>query len=78
MSRVSITVLVDQPHQGQISKVVAALQAAGMTVDHWMETIGVVTGSVDSSQMAAIAAVTGVAAVEPAQTYQLDPPPDVQ
>lgn len=74
MAEVKITVLVDAEHRECILDVADQLQATGMTVAHCMEHIGVISGSMEATQMAKLSQVTGVAAVEPEQTYQLNPP----
>jgi uncharacterized protein involved in propanediol utilization len=74
MSTIQVTVLVDDQHRDQILDVVEALQAAGMNVEHWMEQIGVITGSVDSTQVDNLSQIAGVAAVEQSHSYQLEPP----
>ncbi|WNZ22455.1 ketohydroxyglutarate aldolase [Leptolyngbya sp. NK1-12] len=74
MSDLEVTVLVDDQHRGQISEVVEALQAAGMRVAQCMQQIGVVAGTIESTQMDRLCQIEGVAAVEPSQSYQLEPP----
>lgn len=73
MPRVNISVTVDDAHQDQLMEVAAALQAAGMQVEHSLETIGVITGSCEASQIASLSQVAGVASLEPAQEVQLPP-----
>ena len=54
------------------------LRAAGMAVDQVLE-IGVVTGSVATSRVASLEALTGVAAVESDRSVSIAPPDaDVQ
>jgi hypothetical protein len=56
--------------------VAAALREAGLRLDAALPATGVITGAVeDQATIASIAAVAGVAAVEPARDVQL-PPPD--
>lgn len=74
MSNLQVTVLVDDQHRDRILEVVEALQTSGMTVERWMEQIGVITGSVDSTQVDRLSQVEGVAAVEQSHSYQLEPP----
>ncbi len=70
-----ITVSVDDDHVAQIDEVVCRLQAAGMQVEEVLRPVGVIIGSVDETHRTLLATVTGVAAVEPQQTFRL-PPPD--
>lgn len=58
-----------------IGAVVARLESAGLTVDHVLDAIGVITGSVAREDRAAIEGLDGVLAVEDDHTFQL-PPPD--
>jgi hypothetical protein len=55
--------------------VVTAAASAGLVVEEEMREAGVVAGSVESKQMAALREVAGVEAVERERTIQL-PPPD--
>ena len=73
MSRVNLSVTVDDAHQDQISEVAAALQAAGMQVEQTMETIGVITGSAETSQIGNLSRVAGVANIEQGHEVQLPP-----
>jgi hypothetical protein len=74
MSEVNLSVLVKDDYRERILEVVAALQADGMKVEQLMEQIGVIAGSIDSTKLAGIERIEGVAAVELAQRYQLEPP----
>ena len=73
MSRVNLSVTVDDAHQDQISEVAAALQAAGMQVEQTMETIGVITGTAETGQIGNLSRVAGVANVEQGHEVQLPP-----
>jgi hypothetical protein len=73
---VEVTVLIADDRVDAIDAVAAALQEAGLRLGQVMPTTGVVTGSVDDAAgMQALAAVDGVAAVEPVQEVFI-PPPD--
>lgn len=74
MSKVNVSVLLKDDYRERILEVVAALEADGMKVEQLMEQIGVITGSIDSTKLAEIEGIEGVAAVELAQRYQLEPP----
>ncbi len=73
MSRVNVSVTVDDAHQEQMMEVAVGLQAAGMQVEQTLETIGVITGSCESSQISSLSGVAGVANVERGQEVQLPP-----
>ena len=75
--RRDVTVTVADAQVGAIEDVVAELRAAGMEVDGVLAAVGAITGSIAESQLAAIAALPGVAAVEQQTSFQL-PPPDAE
>ncbi|MUG98304.1 ketohydroxyglutarate aldolase [Scytonema sp. UIC 10036] len=64
MSTVNIVVSVDDEHLHQILDAVTNLQAAGMSVENVMPEVGVISGSVDSTQLETLSQIEGVAAVE--------------
>ena len=70
MSNVNISVSVDDEYIEKILDVVADLQAAGMNVENIMPILGVITGSVESTQMDALYDVKGVDAVEVSRTFK--------
>jgi hypothetical protein len=54
------------------------MREAGMTIDAVLATVGVVTGAATPDQATAVAALSGVAAVEPdrtVHTWREDPKP---
>ncbi|WP_250123569.1 hypothetical protein [Chroococcidiopsis sp. CCMEE 29] len=59
-----VVVTVDDQHLPTIHSVAVALQSAGMQVDNVMPTVGIITGEVSQTKMAALESVPGVAAVE--------------
>ena len=71
-----VTILVADDHLDAIDDVAAALEVAGLRRDETLPAAGVITGSVaDAALIETLAAVPGVAAVEPAQEIFI-PPPD--
>lgn len=70
-----LTVTVAESHAAALEDVAAALRRAGMEVEQVLPTLGIITGSAEDEQLAAIAGVAGVAAVEEGRTFRL-PPPD--
>jgi hypothetical protein len=72
-----VTVTVSASHVGAIDALVAQLRQAGMDVEQVLGALGVITGSIDDAQLAAIEALPGVAAVEEQASFQL-PPPDAE
>jgi CheY-like chemotaxis protein len=73
---VEVTILVADDHIAAIDDVAAALRSAGLQLGQTLPETGVITGSVaDAAAMETLAAVPGVAAVEPVQEIFI-PPPD--
>lgn len=59
----------------RFADVVKRIEQAGLKVDQQLDTIGVITGSIDSDNIAKLDQVEGIAAVERNRGFQL-PPPD--
>jgi hypothetical protein len=77
--RRSVTVTVAGAQVGAIEELAGRLRQAGMDVAQVLGAVGIVTGSVDDSRLAAIEALPGVAAVEAQVSFQIPPPgADVQ
>ncbi|MEA5595439.1 ketohydroxyglutarate aldolase [Rivularia sp. UHCC 0363] len=70
MNTVNISVSVDDEYLDKILDVAANLQASGMNVENIMPIIGVITGSVESTQMDGLTQVEGVNAVEVSRTFR--------
>jgi hypothetical protein len=79
MSKIQVTISIDDAHLEQIDQVADQLKAAGLDVDQTMSTLGIVTGSVDSDKLSALSKVDGVDSVQKEKTINLPPPgSDVQ
>ncbi|MGK7873500.1 MAG: ketohydroxyglutarate aldolase [Xenococcaceae cyanobacterium] len=74
MSKVNLSVSVDDEHMERILEVAQGLQSAGMNVEQVMDKLGVITGSCDSEKVEALSQVKGALYVERQQEYQLAPP----
>lgn len=70
MKTVNICVSVDSQYLDKILEVVANLQATGMNVENIMPILGVITGSVESTQMDTVSQIEGVNAVEVSRTFK--------
>ena len=70
-----LTVTLADSHAAAAEEVAAALREAGLEVEQVLPALGVVTGLADDEQLAAIAALPGVASVEEETTFRI-PPPD--
>ena len=64
MSRVNVAVAVEDEAQGSIYEVAAACRALGLDHMATLTAVGVLTGSMESNQLARLLAVPGVLAVE--------------
>jgi hypothetical protein len=72
---VQIVVSVDSAHMPILAEVVAELESAGMVVDQTLPVLGTIAGRVPQARLDEVGHVEGVAAIEPARSFQL-PPPD--
>jgi hypothetical protein len=70
----NISISVQDTHLATIELVAQKLQAAGMNVEQVLNSIGIISGSIDSSLMSSLSQIEGVKIVEQEQTYQLAPP----
>ncbi|MEO5372925.1 MAG: ketohydroxyglutarate aldolase [Alphaproteobacteria bacterium] len=74
MSCVNVTVSINDDQLGHIDRVAAAAKACGLEIHQVLETLGIVSGSIDEASLDRLRAVQGVSAVEREQEYQLSPP----
>lgn len=73
MGRISVTV--DDSHLDVVQEVAEALRQNGMEVEQVLDAVGIITGSVPEGLEESLAAVDGVASVNPESPFEL-PPPD--
>lgn len=71
----NVVIVVNDEHRELLAQVVVDLQAAGLTVERVMESIGTIAGSVEMKDFSALSQVKGIAHVEPARECQILPPP---
>jgi hypothetical protein len=74
MSQMNISVSVKDAHLATIELVSQKLQAGGMNVSQVLQSIGIISGSIDSNLMNTLSRIEGVKQVERERTYQLAPP----
>ncbi len=74
MSQVNISVSVKDAHLATIELVAQKLRTGGMNVEQILHSIGVISGSIDSSLTNTLSQIEGVKSVEQERTYQLAPP----
>ncbi|ADG77927.1 Ketohydroxyglutarate aldolase OS=Tsukamurella paurometabola (strain ATCC 8368 / DSM / CCUG 35730/ CIP 100753 / JCM 10117 / KCTC 9821 / NBRC 16120 / NCIMB 702349 / NCTC 13040) OX=521096 GN=Tpau_1298 PE=4 SV=1 [Tsukamurella paurometabola] len=70
-----VTVTLSCAHDA-LDSTVEAVRATGLRVDQVLRNLGVVTGEVDPTKIAALREVDGVGAVEPAQGFTTPSPDD--
>jgi hypothetical protein len=73
--RVPVVVSVADDRLDRIPELLEALVAGGLVVDHVLDAVGVITGSIEPTAIEALAALPGVASVERQRTVRI-PPPD--
>lgn len=69
-----VNILVSEDYIDHFPEVVDAVQRAGLHVEVEMEEIGVVSGSVDHQDLAALRRVKGVYSIEAERAYHLPAP----
>lgn len=69
-----VVVSVTDEYMDRFSEVLESLRAAGLAIDHVLDDLGTVTGSIDNDAVEGLAAVTGVASVERQRTHRIAPP----
>ncbi|HEX6361151.1 hypothetical protein [Actinophytocola sp.] len=75
MAEEQVVISVADDQVDDMASVVEALRHAGLRVDEVLESVGVVTGTVEGDVLGSLSAVPGVAEVEQSREFQL-PPPD--
>jgi hypothetical protein len=75
MSKVKVTISIDDARIDQISEVAKNLQSEGLDIEQTLPTVGVITGSIAIEDVNRLKEVVGVQQVEPERGFQL-PPPD--
>jgi isopropylmalate/homocitrate/citramalate synthase len=74
MSRISLTIAVSDECLDNILEVAQNLRSVGMQVVQIMDTVGVITGSIEQSRVATVSTIEGVESVESTRSYQVPPP----
>lgn len=74
MSKVQVSISIDDDHVNKISEIVKSLQSVGMDVEQTLPSIGIISGSVSSDQLNNLNGIEGVQHVESERSYKLAPP----
>lgn len=75
MSEEQVVISVADDQVDDMSSVVEALRHAGLRVDEVLDSVGVVTGTVDRDVLGSLSTVPGVVEVERSHVFEV-PPPD--
>ena len=73
MSEEQVVISVADDQVDDMASVVEALRHAGLRVDEVLDSVGVVTGTVDGDALGSLSTVPGVLEVERSRAYQLPP-----
>ncbi|WP_068269267.1 hypothetical protein [Aldersonia kunmingensis] len=73
-SPIGVTITIDDAALGDVHDIAEQARAAGLTVSSVLDTLGIITGSVDREAIAALARIPGVSAVEPEAGIGIAPP----
>lgn len=74
MSKIEVSVCIDDAHFHQIEQISQKLHSFGMDIHQTLSSIGVINGSVEPARLDDLSQIEGVHGVEPEQRYQLSPP----
>jgi len=73
VAKVNLSVSVKEEHLPRFGDVVNELKKTGFEVEQALESLGVVTGSIESRRMSALASVSGVDHVEQSRVVRIPP-----
>lgn len=73
MSKVRVSISVEEAYISRILEISQRLQSFGMDVEQTLPSIGVISGLIDSDQIDCLK-IEGVQQIEPEQNYQIAPP----
>ena len=73
MSEEQVVISVADDQVDDMASVVEALRHAGLRVDVVLDSVGVVSGTVDGDALGSLSTVPGVLEVERSRVYQLPP-----
>ncbi|TDV44922.1 hypothetical protein [Actinophytocola oryzae] len=71
MAEEQVVISVADDRFGDMAAVVEALRHAGLRVSEVLDSVGVLTGTVDGDALGSLSTVPGVAEVERSRVYQL-------
>lgn len=71
MSQIQVSICIDDTHLSQVQQIAEQLKSSGMTVEQVLETIGIVTGSIESDRVNNLHKIEGVQNVELQEIYRI-------
>jgi hypothetical protein len=74
ISVLRVSVSIADNYLGRISEVVEQSKKAGLKVDHVLDPIGVITGSIESEKIKQLQNVDGIQTIEAEREYKIAPP----
>src|SRR5438874_2698919 len=74
MAKLNVTVSIKDGHLSQFPEVVEGMKKTGFEVDKQLESLGVVTGKIDSDRVHQLRALEGIGNVEESRSFQIAPP----
>jgi hypothetical protein len=74
MSKVKVSVSVDDRHLSKFSEIVKRVEKAGMEVDEKHKDIGVLNGSIEKNKIDSLRRIEGVEHVEEQREVRIPPP----
>jgi hypothetical protein len=79
MAKVNVSISIKDDHLPRFAETVEHLKREGLQVDQALQGVGVITGSIEHSKIAALQQLPSVANVEESRSFQIAPPDsDVQ
>ncbi len=75
MSKVKVTMSVDDEHLDKMPEVVKKIKKAGLKIDSQLESLGMITGSIDDDKFDSLNSIKGVSNVKrDDEDFQIAPP----
>jgi hypothetical protein len=74
MAKENVNISVADNSRTRFPEVVRALRDAGLDVTQELESLGIVSGSIESAKVADLQQMDGVTSVEKERTYEIAPP----
>lgn len=75
MSKVKVTMSVDDEHLDKMPEVVKKIKKAGLKVDSQLESLGMITGSIDDDKFDSLNRIKGVSNVKrDDENFRIAPP----